>query len=98
VDQVLVRGYVADNRNQSEAIEVLLYPNADSFKDKNGLINFDWVKARLDDIVKAVNHQLHAHQKISRVTILDQAMEMTSTRKIRRFTVKKSTGDVRGSA
>jgi long-chain acyl-CoA synthetase len=89
VDQVLVRGYLADQKNQSEGIEVLLYANQDSFKEKEGIINFEKLTERLNEIVKMVNQKLHAHQKISRVTILKQAMEMTSTKKIRRFKVDK---------
>jgi long-chain acyl-CoA synthetase len=97
VDQVLVRGYLADQRNQAEGIEVLLYANQDSFKEKEGGINFEKITERLNEIVKMVNQKLHAHQKISRVTILRQAMEMTSTKKIRRFKVDKD-NDRQGTA
>jgi long-chain acyl-CoA synthetase len=83
IEQVLVRGYVADKKLQVEGIEALVYPNRDAFKDAGA----DAVAARIEAIVAEVNQRLLAYQKIEKTTVLDAPMEMTTTKKIKRSAV-----------
>ncbi len=91
IEQILVRGYVMDKRTKSEGIEALVYPNGDLFKtlgEKEGKA-FDKtaIEERIDEIISEVNLSLLPYQRINKVTVLDEAMEMTTTKKIKRFSV-----------
>ena len=79
IEQILIRGYLLDKKMKVEAIEALIYPGEESQ-------NLD--KARFQEIIDEVNRELKPYQRISRLTILDEPMEMTTTRKIKRFAVK----------
>jgi len=85
VAQVLVRGFVADPKNKAEQIEVCLYPDPEAFATiTNAGEREAAVEKRMHAIVDTVNHGLHAYQKIIRVTVLQEALAMTTTRKIKR--------------
>jgi long-chain acyl-CoA synthetase len=80
VEQVLIRG--------DKNIEALVYPNPE-FKDENGAaLSKEQMKARIDKVVAAVNQRLLPYQRINQTTILDEPMEMTTTKKIKRGTLK----------
>ena len=91
VEQVMVKGYLSDERMQIEAIEALVFPAYDYLKEvaqKEGRSADDlFVKERIDAVVAQVNQQLLPYKRISRSTVLSEAMEMTTTQKIKRFTV-----------
>ena len=88
VEQVLVRGYLQDAELKSEGIEAVLYPVEDWVKD--GCAG-DRAKAgaRMREIVETVNQGLLPYQRISRVTVLDSPMEMTTTKKVKRYSVAR---------
>ncbi len=79
VEQVLVRGFMIDAKMKEEGIEALIYPSDDG---KNLETN------KYQEIIDEVNRELKSFQKINRFEILEQPMEMTTTRKIKRFAVK----------
>jgi long-chain acyl-CoA synthetase len=84
IEQILVRGFVLDKKMKSEGIEALVYPNPE-FKDENGAALLkDPMKVRIDNIIAEVNQRLLPYQKIARIVILDEPMEMTTTKKIKR--------------
>jgi long-chain acyl-CoA synthetase len=91
IDQILVRGFVQDKKMKTEGIEALVYPSPDFFasgKNNNAeAFSGEDIKARLDKIISEVNQRLLPYQKIERMTILDEPMEMTTTKKIKRETV-----------
>ena len=91
IEQILIRGYLMDKRTRSEGIEALVYPNADYFKNKGEKEGKSFDKAaieeRINEIVAEVNLSLLPYQRINRVTLLDKPMEMTTTQKIKRFSV-----------
>lgn len=80
IKQVLIRGYQEKKDVPSECIEAVIYPDPD-LKDK---------EARVNEIVKEVNQKLVGYKKISKVTIVDKPMVMTTTMKIKRNQVKPS--------
>ena len=84
VEQVLIRGYIHDQELKTERIEALIYPFADFKNAKGETPSKDEVKTLVDAIIKEVNSRLQPYQKINRVEILDEPMEMTTTKKIKR--------------
>ena len=94
VEQIMVRGYVANEDTKSEEIEALVYPSDDLL----GRVGVDRANADKDKrvydaiklIVDKINKGLQPYARISKITILDKALEMTTTRKIKRGSVGKS--------
>ncbi|MDR2807994.1 MAG: AMP-binding protein [Spirochaetaceae bacterium] len=81
IEQILVRGFVSDKKMKIEAIEALVYPTPEIFKSN------DEAKTRINTIITEVNQKLLPYQRIDRVTVLEQPMEMTTTKKIKRDAV-----------
>ena len=64
-----------------------MYPNPEFFAPPGGdgsVPAKGAIKARIERIVFEVNHRYLPYQKIQRVTVLDEPMEMTTTKKIKR--------------
>lgn len=88
VEQIMVRGYIMDATSKSEGIEALIYPADECLKalgvkreeSVKSPVVFDAIKA----IVDKINKTLQPYARISKITILEEALEMTSTRKIKR--------------
>jgi long-chain acyl-CoA synthetase len=87
VDQILVRGFHDKSDAMSELIEALIYPDQDWMKQISGEDKAakGKVESRIKDIVEEVNQKLLPYQKIIKVTILDDPLEMTTTKKVKRF-------------
>ena len=87
IEQILVRGYQQKKDVPCEAIEAVIYPSPDYYKEKN--MDKVAVTADIEETVKLVNKSLVGYKKIEKITILDQPMDMTTTKKIKRNTVAK---------
>jgi long-chain acyl-CoA synthetase len=88
VEQILVRGFSVDKKMKIEGIEALIFPNKEAFKDKDGAEkSAPDIEKRLEAIVAEVNQRLLPYQRIEKTTLLDEALEMTTTRKIKRIAV-----------
>ena len=84
IEQILVRGFILDKRMKTEGIEALVYPNPE-YKDFSGNTpTKEWMKKRIDEIIAEVNQRLLPYQRIAQSKILDEPMEMTTTKKIKR--------------
>ena len=83
IEQILVRGFVIDKKMKTEGIEALVYPSPDVFKGKSA----EEIKPRIDAIISEVNQRLLPYQKIEKITLLDERMEETTTKKIKRDAV-----------
>jgi len=79
IEQILVKGYVLDEKMKTEGIEALIYPTQDE--------KLDTSEPHLNEIINQVNKELKSYQKISKVTILESPLEMTTTKKIKRHVV-----------
>jgi long-chain acyl-CoA synthetase len=79
IEQILIRGFIKDSKMKIEGIEALIYPVQTG--------DLDISEERFQAIISEVNKELKSYQKIEKITILKEAMEMTSTKKIKRFTV-----------
>ena len=87
IEQILIRGYVVDQKMKIEGIEALVYPNPELKTEAGASLSQAELKSRIDATIKEVNQRLLPYQKISRTQILDKPMEMTTTKKIKRGTV-----------
>ncbi|QQO11019.1 AMP-dependent synthetase/ligase [Breznakiella homolactica] len=88
IEQILVRSFDVDKKMKREGIEALVFPNIDAFKDSSGTAaSKDDIQKRIEGIISEVNQRLLPYQRIERVTLLDEPMEMTTTKKIKRDSV-----------
>ena len=92
IEQILVRGYIADERQKVEMIEALIFPRAEHYSpaEPEAWQDFDSeeVRASLQRIIDEVNGTLLPYQRIDRFLVLSTPMEVSSTKKIKRFTVE----------
>ena len=86
VEQILIRGFQMKKDVPSESIEAVIFPSPDYMKEKG--LSKDAMKAEIEEIIKEVNKNLVGYKKIEKLTIVDEPMEMTTTKKIKRATVK----------
>lgn len=88
IAQITVAGYVEDKESKAEKIEALVYPSDDLFAKLNLKREEDpepdEVKNVVNEIVAKINRTLQPYARISKVTILDKALEMTTTQKVKR--------------
>ena len=88
IDQITVQGYLMDKTSKSEGIEALVYPSDDLLQRLNilrGDLHFvDAVLPSIEEIVDKVNRILQPYARISKITILDEPLEMTTTKKVKR--------------
>ena len=87
IEQIMIRGFVADKRLKIEGIEALIYPNPELKKEDGSDFSKDELKSRMDAIISEVNQRLLPYQKITQTTLLNEPMEMTTTKKIKRDSV-----------
>ncbi|MCF6336017.1 MAG: AMP-binding protein [Spirochaetales bacterium] len=91
IEQVLVRGYVLDSKMKTEGIEALIFPNKEFQKKKFKISGIEYnsgnIRVEFENIIDQVNRELLPYKRISKLIVLDEAMEMTTTRKIKRFKV-----------
>ena len=88
LEQITIQGYLENKDTKSEGIEALVYP-ADSMLTRINVQRED--KAAQDKILQEVtaiidkvNKTLLPYQRISKITILEKPLEMTTTKKVKR--------------
>ena len=93
IEQILVRGFVLDEEQKTEEIEALVYPNLERFETQSdgGTHDRAEIEKRMNAIVAEVNQGLLPYQRIKRVTVLSEPLEMTTTKKIKRHSVDDET-------
>lgn len=96
IDTICVCGYLIDAKTKSEGIRALIYP-AEKFRDSMNKEHGDKapeiIEKKMQEIVSQVNKELQAYKKIERVTVVDEPLEMTSTKKVKRFVVEQKYKD-----
>ena len=87
VQQITVQGYIADQAKKSEELEALIYPADDLFKrlgverdDADATAVYNEIKKDVEE----VNKTLLPYQRITKITILEKPLEMTTTLKVKR--------------
>ena len=93
IEQITVQGYIMDEATKSEGIEALIYPSDELFNRlqllRGDMESTDLVKETVDGLVAEVNRRLQPYSRISRTTILEEPLEMTTTKKVKRTYSKK---------
>ncbi|MDR0315501.1 MAG: AMP-binding protein [Treponema sp.] len=84
VEQILVRGFVLDKAMKTEGIEALVFPNPEFKNEQGAPPSAEEMKIRINRIISEVNQRLLPYQRIERTTVLNEPMEMTTTKKIKR--------------
>lgn len=88
IEQITVQGYIMNAETRSEGIEALIYPS-DSLYQRLGVVRAipetdRNVRGEIQLIVDKINRTLQPYARISKVTLLDQPLEMTTTKKVKR--------------
>ncbi|MCR5732761.1 MAG: AMP-binding protein [Sphaerochaetaceae bacterium] len=83
IEQIMVRGYMAKKDVPAEQIEAVIFPSTDYYKGKSA----KEIEEDIEKEVKKVNLTLLAYKRIDKITILEERMQETTTRKIKRNTV-----------
>ena len=73
----ITREVTSVDLNEIRKIEAMIYTMADKFLDKMSM----------EEIVEEVNKDLQSYKKITMVTVVDEPLPMTSTKKVKRFEV-----------
>lgn len=93
IEQITVQGYLMDEATKSEGIEALIYPSDELFNRlkllRGDMESADLVKETVEGLVAEVNRRLQPYSRISRTTILEEPLEMTTTKKVKRTYSKK---------
>ena len=84
IDQICVMGYVLDATMKVEGVCALIYPSEDCSKT---ITDKTQMQKHMEEIVEEVNKDLLPYKRIRKVFVIDEPMEMTSTKKIKRFVV-----------
>ena len=85
IEQICIIGYLKDKELKSEGIRAIIYPS----KNVRETMKDDEIQKKMEGIVSEVNKNLQAYKKITMVTVAKTPLEMTSTKKIKRFVVAK---------
>jgi long-chain acyl-CoA synthetase len=92
IEQIMVRGYVLDEKMKTEGIEAVVYPNEDTFealgKKRGSGYSREETRKRIQEIIDEVNRGMQSYKKINRLMLTFEPMEMTTTKKIKRHTVE----------
>ncbi len=96
IETICVLGYLIDKKSKSEGIRALIYPAqaySDQMEKEHGEAAKAKIAERMDAIVAEVNRKLQSYKKITRTTVVDEPLEMTSTKKVKRFIVAQKYKD-----
>ena len=85
IEQICIIGYLKDKALKAEGIRAVIYPS----KNVRETMKEDEIQKKMEGIVSEVNKDLQAYKKITMVTVAKAPLEMTSTKKIKRFVVAK---------
>ena len=88
IEQITIQGYIMDASRKSEGIEALVYPSESLFKRLNISRTDEAAKRTIYDevseTIQLVNKELAVYARISKITVLDEPLEMTTTKKVKR--------------
>lgn len=93
IKQVTVRGYYNDEDKTSEEIEALIYTSDDLYTrlgvERNNTFVQDEVLDAVNKIVSKVNKTFQSYSQITKITLLKEPLEMTTSQKVKRNFVPK---------
>ncbi len=83
IEQICIIGYITDKALKAEGIRAVVYPSKTLRESGDKKKSEDTITS----IIAEVNKELQPYKKITMVTVTDEPLEMTSTKKIKRFAV-----------
>lgn len=92
IDQICVMGYLTDRKNKSEGIRAIIHP-ADTFVKEmakeypDAGDQAEHTLRHMQEVVDKVNRELLPYKRITRLTIADEPLAMTSTKKLKRYVI-----------
>ena len=91
IEQIMIKGFMLDEKQKIEGIAAYVYPSKDFFEQaasKSGqTIDGGDVEARIRRVIDEVNSKMLPYQRIDKLTILEEPLEMTTTKKVKRYIV-----------
>ncbi|MDX9957579.1 MAG: AMP-binding protein [Spirochaetia bacterium] len=91
IEQIMIKGFMLDEKQKIEGIAAYVYPSKEFFEQaasKSGqTIDAGDVESRIRHVLDEVNAKMLPYQRIDKLTILDEPLEMTTTKKVKRFVV-----------
>ena len=89
IEQITVQGFIPEGQSAGEEIEALVYP-ADAMltrigAERNKAEDAEKVLKEVSAIIDTVNKELLTYQRIKKITILPEPLEMTTTKKVKRI-------------
>ena len=96
IEAICVLGYIVDKKSHSEGIRALIHPTQayrDQMEKEHGEAAQAKITERMEEIVTEVNRKLQSYKKITRTTVIDEPLEMTSTKKVKRYLVAQKYKD-----
>ena len=92
IDTICIIPYVIDKAMKSEGIRAVIYPSENYAKSVNR--DKAAIEKHMNEIIEEVNRSLQSYKKITKVTVTDKPLPMTSTKKVKRFEVIKEFREV----
>ncbi|MBI9095532.1 MAG: AMP-binding protein [Sphaerochaeta sp.] len=97
IETICVCGYITDVKTKSEGIRAIVYPSekfTSAMEKEHGKdASKAAIEGRIEAIISEVNKELQAYKKITRTTVVYEPLEMTSTKKVKRFIVEQKYRD-----
>jgi long-chain acyl-CoA synthetase len=91
IEQIMIKGFMLDEKQKIEGIAAYVYPSKEFFEQaasKSGqTIDGGDVESRIRRVIDEVNAKMLPYQRIDKLTILEEPLEMTTTKKVKRFVV-----------
>ena len=83
IEQCCIIPYIINKELKSEGIRMVIYPTEAYLKEHS----LEEASKHMEAIVEEVNKNLQSYKKITMVTVVDEPLPMTSTKKVKRFEV-----------
>lgn len=85
LEQVCIIPYEIEKGAKNEGIRLLALPSEQLKNEKTD----EEIQTRIEEIVSEVNRKMQPYKRITKITVLDSALETTSSKKIKRAEVLK---------
>ena len=85
IEQCCIIPYMINKEMKTEGMRMVIYPT-EAYLKEHGM---EETSRHMEEVVESVNKDLQSYKKITMVTVVDQPLPMTSTKKVKRFEVVK---------
>jgi long-chain acyl-CoA synthetase len=90
IETICVIGYTLDKEMKTEGIRALIYPTEKFTATMKQSHPETWkgeIQKHMEEDVEEVNKEIQSYKKITKVTVVDEPLPLTSTKKVKRFLV-----------